>query len=118
MKVKVGTDEAKEDRDTSMCVIDPTQMVYNPVKVVFVHLDFSTSRRKLLWNDEILTDVEQRRCVVWNEDIGTNGAWDGTHCTTVLTEQTQTTCECSVFGTMAVISGLIFLNTIVIHNLA
>ena len=78
---------------------------YNAIKITFAHMDFATSRRKLLWNDEIVTDVEQRRCVVWNENIGTAGAWDGEHCTTVITEQTQTACECSVFGTMAVIAG-------------
>ena len=44
---------------------------------------------------------------MWNENIGTQGAWDATHCTTVITEQTGTTCECATFGTFAVVAELV-----------
>ena len=46
--------------------------------------------------------IEVRRCAVFNEDLS-GGSWDATHCTTVLTEQTNTVCECAAFGTVAVI---------------
>ena len=45
--------------------------------------------------------------MVYNEDIGTYGAWDATKCTTVLTEQGTTVCECGTFGTFALVSELV-----------
>ena len=39
---------------------------------------------------------------MFNEALS-GGSWDATHCTTVLTEQTNTVCECAAFGTVAVI---------------
>ena len=39
---------------------------------------------------------------MFNEALS-GGSWDATHCTTVLTEQTNTVCECATFGTVAVI---------------
>ena len=39
---------------------------------------------------------------MFNEDLS-GGSGDATHCTTVLTEQTNTVCECATFGTVAVI---------------
>ncbi len=41
---------------------------------------------------------------MYNEAIGKNGAWDGDTCTTVLSEQTTTPCECGSFGTFAVVA--------------
>ena len=34
-------------------------------------------------------------------------AWDSTDCTTVLTEQENTICECSTFGTVVVIAEMV-----------
>lgn len=52
-----------DDVDTSVeneldCATDPNEMKYNPVQLVFLHLDRQTSRRKLLWHgDELQTSV-------------------------------------------------------------
>lgn len=48
-----------------------------------------------------------RRCAVWNPDFGEHGAWDADKCTTVLSEQDVTTCECGTFGTFAVIAEMV-----------
>ena len=34
----------------------------------------------------------------WNEDFGTNGAWDPTGCTLIKTDALETKCECMHFG--------------------
>ena len=44
---------------------------------------------------------------MYNEDLGVHGGWDSSHCTTVLTEQEQTVCECGTFGTFAVIAEMV-----------
>ena len=36
---------------------------------------------------------------MYNEAIGRYGAWDGDKCTTVLSEQKSTVCECYTDGT-------------------
>ena len=41
---------------------------------------------------------------MYNEQIQ---AWDASDCTTVLTEQEMTVCECSTFGTVAVIAEIV-----------
>ena len=43
--------------------------------------------------------IEVRKCVVYNEDIGRYGAWDADKCTTVMSEQSSTLCECYTTGT-------------------
>ena len=50
--------------------------------------------------------IDRRRCVVWNEDIGSHGAWDATKCTTVLTNKEATLCECATFGTFSLIAEM------------
>jgi hypothetical protein len=95
-------------RNTSGCILDSAKMKYDPIKIVFSHLDKQTTMRKLSWHaDELKTNIEMRKCVVWNKDLGVHGAWDDRSCTTVITEQTQTVCECGEFGTFAVIAELI-----------
>lgn len=46
-----------------------------------------------------LSQIEVRKCVVYNEEIGRYGAWDADKCTTVLSEQSSTVCECYTTGT-------------------
>lgn len=43
---------------------------------------------------------------MWNPDYSRFGAWDGSGCTTVLTEQSSTVCECGAFGTFTVLAEL------------
>jgi hypothetical protein len=115
--------------DFSDCQVDPEQMKYTPVSLTFYHLNNKTSLRKLLWHsDDLETDVSQtlinrlmhcanksnffspqidhRQCAYYNPDIGVYGAWDSSHCTTVVTEWDTTVCECSKFGTYAVLAIL------------
>ena len=47
----------------------------------------------------IILQIEVRKCVVYNEAIGRYGAWDGDKCTTVMSEQVSTVCECYTDGT-------------------
>jgi len=44
---------------------------------------------------------------MFNENIGMFGAWDSSACTTVITNQLQTICECSDFGVYAVEAEII-----------
>ena len=48
-----------------------------------------------------------RRCVVWDPSIGVKGAWDAQFCTTVMSTQDQTTCDCYTFGTFTLIAELV-----------
>ncbi len=41
---------------------------------------------------------------MFNEKIGKYGAWDADTCTTVLSEQSTTVCECGSFGTYALVA--------------
>jgi len=91
-----------ESGEASHCVTDPQWMKYHPVQLRLYHKSKETARRKVLHHEnEIKTSIDIRRCVIWNEEIGLNGAWDSKGCTTVMTEQDSTTCECDRFGTYA-----------------
>jgi len=88
--------------ESALCQTDPQWMKYNPVQVRLYHKSKETARRKVLHHEnEIKTSIDIRRCVRWNEEIGLYGAWDSSGCTTVMTEQDSTTCECDSFGTFA-----------------
>lgn len=117
VKMRVNQDPEDIDLDNldpeapdyaAECQIDHDEFKYNPVQIRFIHMDQRTSNKKLIgrslmWHeDDLQTDIEVRRCAVFNEDLS-GGSWDATHCTTVLTEQTNTVCECATFGTVAVI---------------
>ena len=54
----------------------------------------------------MVVQIANRRCAVYNEAIGTYGAWDASKCTTTLSEQEATICECGTFGTFALIAEL------------
>ena len=88
--------------DAAMCKDIPVDLKYSPVKVKLYHKSKETARRKILHHEEeIKTSIDTRRCVMWNPDIGMFGAWDAEGCTTVMSEQDSTTCECKKFGTYA-----------------
>jgi len=93
---------APTKRDSELCSKIPVDMKYTPVKIKLYHKSKETTRRKILHHDfEVKTTIETRRCVMWNPDMGLHGGWDATFCTTVMSEQDSTTCECSEFGTYA-----------------
>ena len=104
----VGHDSDHSDADLADCKINKNEMKYNPIRVKFTHVDKQTSKRKLLWHeDDLQTKIEYRFCAAWNEDIGIHGAWDKADCTTVLTEQASTVCECSTFSTVVVMAEMV-----------
>jgi len=91
-----------EPGEAEMCRTNPQWMKYHPVQVKFYHKSQETARRKVLHHEgEIKTSIDIRRCVIWNQEIGLFGAWDSLGCTTVMSEQDSTTCECDRFGTYA-----------------
>lgn len=47
-------------RNLTDCQLDPAKMKYTPIKMLFIHLDQQSSRRKLLWHaNEMKTEVLQ-----------------------------------------------------------
>ena len=83
-------------------------MKYDGIKTVLKHKSKHTSLRKLSWHaDELSTEVEVRKCVAWNPDLGLHGGWDDLSCTTVITEQAETVCECGEFSTYAIMAEMI-----------
>jgi len=50
--------------------------------------------------------VEIRQCVWWNPEFGTNGAWDPAYCEVIDTSPEVTKCECSRFGSIAVLAEM------------
>ena len=91
VQILVSRDPNKLEQDASGCKLDHDKMRYNPISMKFYHFDKQTALRKLLWHDDDLdTNIEVRKCVVFNENIGRFGAWDADKCTTVLSEQRST----------------------------
>ena len=45
--------------------------------------------------------------MIWNEAVGLKGGWDAAGCTTIISDQTGTTCECKHFGTIAIVAELV-----------
>ena len=84
------------------CQTNSNTMKYNPVTIKFYHKSKETARRKVLHHEgNVKTSIDIRKCVVWNDEIGLYGGWDSLGCTTVISEQDSTTCECDRFGTYA-----------------
>ena len=71
----------------------------------------------------ITQQIDRRKCVMWDEAVGLKGGWDPAACTTIISDQSGTTCECNRFGTIAIVAELVeeptrppeFLWTKVIH---
>lgn len=127
MALGIGPDP-KDVTKTLNCQIDTDKMKYDPIKIRFMHYDTKTSQRKLLWTQDLdsnvsgtcdnsnvnltfqpyfFTQIEQRKCAYFNPNFGPYGGWDASGCTTIITEQTSTTCECSTFGTFAVVAEIV-----------
>jgi hypothetical protein len=93
-----NSDAQPQCQDTEL-----TDLRYTPVRVKFNHYSPETSRRKILFHEEFTkTSIDVRLCVMWNPDIGMFGGWDANGCTTVISDQDSTTCDCAGFGTFAV----------------
>lgn len=106
MALGIGPDP-KDVTKTLNCQIDTDKMKYDPIKIRFMHYDTKTSQRKLLWTQDLDSNIEQRKCAYFNPNFGPYGGWDASGCTTIITEQTSTTCECSTFGTFAVVAEIV-----------
>jgi len=108
VQVTVAPDPDKLDQDLSKCQLDHEKMRYSPITIRFYHYDHQTSLRKLLWHeDDLDTNIAVRKCVVYNEGIGRFGAWDADKCSTVLTDQHSTVCECYTTGTFALLAEMV-----------
>jgi hypothetical protein len=44
---------------------------------------------------------------MWRDEMGKLGGWDAGPCTTLINEQDTTVCECSEFGTYAIMAELV-----------
>lgn len=105
----VDYDEEDLD-DVAQCMPDPHYMKHNPIRAHLYHFTPGKARltRRILatWfseQDRKVGEIEVRHCVYWNENFGTNGAWDTTGCNLVETDANKTKCECEAIGSMAVI---------------
>ena len=108
VQLMVSPNPDRLDEDLSSCQLDHEKMRYHPVTIRFYHYDKQTSLRKLLWHeDDLDTNIEVRKCAVYNDDIGRYGAWDADKCTTVLSEQHSTVCECYTTGTFILIAEMV-----------
>ena len=97
--------------DVIKCSPNLEYMRQNPLRATLYHKNPEMARfkkriaRKLLWHTNIKRDgVKIRQCAWWNHRFGSNGAWDPSVCVVKETDEEKTTCECSRFGAMAVIS--------------
>ena len=113
LRVDVNPDTMEYNLDEiEKCLPDPEYMKWNPVKATLYHNDPTPARieqrvsRKLLWHSdkELGEGIEVRQCALWNERFGTHGAWDPTPCVMTETDVNKTSCECSQFGSIAIIS--------------
>jgi hypothetical protein len=109
VKFRINNDTTDPTVQEPSCQsVDISDLRYNPVTIKFNHNSRETSRRKILFHEEnVQSSIDNRMCVMWNPDIGMFGGWDTNGCTTVLTNQESTTCECASFGTFAVAANKI-----------
>jgi hypothetical protein len=104
VKFMINNDTTNPNEDQPNCeTVELTNLKYTPITVKFSHISQETSRRKILFHEDFITSsIDARMCVMWNPDIGMFGGWDADGCTTIVTDQDSTTCECASFGTYAV----------------
>ena len=108
VRVKLNADPMVGDEtEVYQCQPDRQYMKDNPVKITFYHNEVAKAKRTLLWHsDDYWEGLEVRHCVHWNERFGYTGAWDDTTCKILSTNPEKTDCECSEFGSYAVLAEL------------
>jgi len=109
VRAKVSSDPIVGDiTDTYQCEPEEEYMRWNPVRLVMYHSKPAKAKRTLLWHtDDYWKGLEVRHCVWWNERFGTNGAWDDSGCVITATDDEKSECECSQFGSYAVLSEML-----------
>ncbi len=89
------------------CTPDPNYLKSNPIEAELYHLEEGTARliRRLLATEspDKKRGIEVRHCVWWDENFGSNGAWDPNGCVLVQTDAEKTKCQCEHFGAIAVV---------------
>nr|XP_040582260.1 uncharacterized protein LOC121130583 [Lepeophtheirus salmonis] len=94
--------------EDKLCSLHQKAHMTNGVRIRFYHNHLYTSRRKILHHEsELQSEVEKRKCVVWDEKIGKNGGWTSDESTTLITEQDSTLCEFHTYGTYAIIAEIV-----------
>ena len=108
VRVKLNADSMIGDEtEVYQCQPDRQYMKDNPVRITFYHNEPAKAKRTLLWHtDDYWEGLEVRHCVHWNEHFGYTGAWDDTNCRLLDTNPDKTECECSEFGSYAVLAEL------------
>ncbi len=91
-----------------LCTPNPDYMKNNPLKYHCEHklpVRARYVRRPLgTWfSDTEQLGVEVRHCVWWNEEFGSNGAWDPNGCKLIATSHLSTKCQCEKWGAMTVV---------------
>jgi len=109
VRTKMAADNYDGDPSTVYhCEPDRDYMKNNPVRLTMYHRQPAKTKRTLLWHsDDYWEGLEVRHCVFWNERFGTNGAWDDTSCKVTYTDEEKTNCECSEFGSYAVLAEML-----------
>ena len=100
--------DADDVETVSNCVADAQYLIDNPIHYLLYHKTPGIARlvrTALSWfSEKERGGIEIRKCVYWNENFGSNGAWDTTGCKLINTDEEKTECQCSTLGAMAVIS--------------
>jgi len=109
VRTKMASDPMEGDiTDTYQCEPDEEYMKWNPVRLMLFHSKPAKAKRTLLWHtDDYWKGLEVRHCVWWNARFGTNGAWDDSGCVITATDDEKSHCECSNFGSYAVLSEML-----------
>ncbi|XP_018024745.1 uncharacterized protein LOC108680438 isoform X2 [Hyalella azteca] len=88
-----------------LCYVDPFSMSDDPFYVKLENNDDVPSLRQLNFHsEEVVTQIETRRCAFWNANLSDFGAWDTDGCNVVEDTAFYTRCSCDKFGPMIVLA--------------